>query len=195
MSFSLYIYSLRSTHPEYAELISALAEKLSKGFEASSGPPHLDLGPQEYSKLAVEYEERLAEIRELDGYERFLLPKRFSELREAASRGPVIMLNASTFGCDGLILASPSSSLHRIRFLDISHERVLELQKIVKDSISKAEPAASTDDSREDVPVHDLSPAPDVDTSFRLVLRELWSMVVKPCIEYLQSLDVSTIFS
>jgi hypothetical protein len=46
----------------------------------------------------------LQQIRELPGYEKFLLPKPLSELSLAAKMGPVAILNISEYGCDALIL-------------------------------------------------------------------------------------------
>ena len=55
--------------------------------------------------LAIEYENLLKRVRELPGFERFLLPKKFHELTRSCTRGPVVMLNAQKWSrSDALIL-------------------------------------------------------------------------------------------
>ncbi|KAJ7819429.1 CHAT domain-containing protein [Mycena leptocephala] len=53
---------------------------------------------------AHERGELLKEIRQLEGFERFLLPKTISELSAAAQEGPVVILNIADDKCDALVL-------------------------------------------------------------------------------------------
>ncbi|KAJ7208178.1 CHAT domain-containing protein [Mycena pura] len=54
--------------------------------------------------LALQRNRVLQQIRELPGFERFLLSKPISELVPAAKKGPVAIINISEYGCDALIL-------------------------------------------------------------------------------------------
>ncbi|KAF8130530.1 hypothetical protein EV363DRAFT_1450344 [Boletus edulis] len=54
--------------------------------------------------LAIERDKLLQEIRRLPGFERFLFPNDFPQLRASAHSGPVVMLNAAETRCDALIL-------------------------------------------------------------------------------------------
>jgi hypothetical protein len=58
-------------------------------------------------RRAVERWERLvARVRELPGWEQFLLPVPFAQLRNAAVEGPVVIVNVSGYRCDALIVTT-----------------------------------------------------------------------------------------
>jgi hypothetical protein len=48
----------------------------------------------------------LEEVRRLDGLQDFLQPTSFTKLQGAAANGPVVILNASEYGCDALVMSS-----------------------------------------------------------------------------------------
>ena len=54
--------------------------------------------------LAREWEDLVAQVRELDGFEDFLRPPRLETLLPAAERGPVVIVNVSRWRCDALIV-------------------------------------------------------------------------------------------
>ena len=54
--------------------------------------------------LKYEMQRVVADIRKLPGLSRFLFPLLFSDLQCAASGGPVIVVNASEYDCDALIV-------------------------------------------------------------------------------------------
>ncbi len=55
--------------------------------------------------LAGEWDDLVAGIRALDGFEDFLRPPAFAKLAEAAAAGPVVLVNVSARRCDALVLA------------------------------------------------------------------------------------------
>ncbi|KIK95365.1 hypothetical protein PAXRUDRAFT_33013 [Paxillus rubicundulus Ve08.2h10] len=57
-----------------------------------------------YRQLAAEWNDVAEEIRKFEGLSRFLLPPLFADLAEAACEGPVIVLIASRFSCDGVVV-------------------------------------------------------------------------------------------
>lgn len=54
--------------------------------------------------LAREWDELVAQVRDLDGFEDFLRPPRLRTLLPAAERGPVVIVNVSRWRCDALIV-------------------------------------------------------------------------------------------
>ncbi|KIJ08545.1 hypothetical protein PAXINDRAFT_88722, partial [Paxillus involutus ATCC 200175] len=82
------------------------------------------LSTQNCSKLSAEAEAQLhrdliqewnmvvTQIRTLKGFSRFLLPPLFSDLQEASCDGPVIVLIASTFSCDAVIVLHKQPPVH-----------------------------------------------------------------------------------
>ncbi|EJD06920.1 TPR-like protein, partial [Fomitiporia mediterranea MF3/22] len=57
-------------------------------------------------QLSIEQEELINEIRQVPGYESFLATTPFKVLQQAASEGPVIVINFSRYRCDVLVVLS-----------------------------------------------------------------------------------------
>ena len=54
--------------------------------------------------LAREWDDLVEQVRELEGFEDFLMPPEVETLLPAADRGPVVIVNVSRWRCDGLIV-------------------------------------------------------------------------------------------
>ncbi|KAJ7259062.1 CHAT domain-containing protein [Mycena rebaudengoi] len=95
--------------PGLADQLVSLSTLLETTGTRSNGPDIVKLQStqsitQQSHTLALERDVVLQKIRELPGFERFLLSKPISELSQAAKLGPVAILNISNYGCDALIL-------------------------------------------------------------------------------------------
>jgi len=119
-------------------------------------------------KLTVQRDDVISRIRMLPGFSRFLLPPLFSDLQKAAQDGPVIIVNASQYSCDALIVLSSQDPVHV--GLDIAQTEVsewsTELQSITKD-------AGSSDDRFERNKIVG-------------ILRDLWQHIVAPVVKALR---------
>lgn len=99
---------LRSKHPieaaEFERLRDVLDQPVARhgleGFESVG--PSFQLTHR--VEVAKEFDEVLGKIRRLPSFERFLLPPLADELKTAASRGHVVMVNVSTFRSDAIIV-------------------------------------------------------------------------------------------
>lgn len=87
---------LRPTHPELADRLQELRAALER---ESDGEVREDR-----SLLAGEWDDLVARVRTLDGFEHFLRPPAFTELVTAAAAGPVVLINVSARRCDALLL-------------------------------------------------------------------------------------------
>ncbi|KAF9234802.1 hypothetical protein BU15DRAFT_65358 [Melanogaster broomeanus] len=67
---------------------------------------------QHYRNLLWKWNRVVEEIRTLDGFSQFLLPPLFRDLQEASCKGPVIVLIASKFSCDAIIVLHQQSPIH-----------------------------------------------------------------------------------
>ncbi|KAF8132911.1 CHAT domain-containing protein [Boletus edulis] len=114
--------------------------------------------------LNVEMQRIIINIRELPGLSRFLLPSLFSELQRAASGGPVIIVNASQYSCDALVVLLDRDPVHIP--LQITKECVRDLSE---------ELHASTE----------LAKKFDVTRELGSLLRNLWDQVVSPVVDFL----------
>ena len=64
-------------------------------------------------RKAREWDDVLAEVRALAGFEHFLAAIPYAELAAAAADGPVVIVNASRYGCHALIV-DPGSEQPRV---------------------------------------------------------------------------------
>ncbi|KAJ6484105.1 CHAT domain-containing protein [Mycena sanguinolenta] len=102
---------LSAQHPGLAKQLlslSALLEgsgsRMHRSENMDSGPGSLQLIENQAHQSAHHRQELLKQIRGLEGFSQFLLPRTISELSQAAQRGPVAILNVSNSRCDALIL-------------------------------------------------------------------------------------------
>jgi hypothetical protein len=99
---------LESDHPELAGRFKSLQKRVTQMTSADKlENPQLDVlkGRQESHQAALQYNEVLAQIRSLAGFESFLrVPQEPSSLTEFAADGPVILVNCTEFRSDCLII-------------------------------------------------------------------------------------------
>ncbi|KAJ7213704.1 TPR-like protein [Mycena rebaudengoi] len=106
------IDALKEKHPVLADELIALSARLETAGTRGSDGVIRDSGgqgspqsiAQQSHKNALERAELLENIRRLEGFQRFLLPKTLSELSAASQKGPVVFLNLSSASCDALVL-------------------------------------------------------------------------------------------
>ena len=116
-------------------------------------------------RLSVELQRVVTRIRELPGLSRFLLPSLFSDLQQAARGGPVIIVNASEYGCDALVVLVDQDPVHIP--LPITRQGVRELSSKLGTSTVRAK-------------------SMDVKRELGIILRELWDDVVSPIVNFLR---------
>ncbi|KAG1730929.1 CHAT domain-containing protein [Suillus occidentalis] len=118
-----------------------------------------------YRRLVEDWDGVVGEIRKIEGFSRFLLPPLFSELRDAARNGPIIVLIASMSSCDAIIVThrQPPTSIRLPTNFRKLGRLVLALQEaITKEASPKGHQPALTN-----------------------VLRELWDKIVRPVVRNL----------
>ncbi|KAG0698777.1 CHAT domain-containing protein [Suillus ampliporus] len=76
-------------------------------------------------QLTMQWDDVISRIRMLPDFSRFLLPPLFSDIQKAAEDGPVIIVNASHYSCDALIILHAQDPVHVP--LDITRAEVSEL--------------------------------------------------------------------
>jgi CHAT domain-containing protein len=106
----------------------------------------------------------------LPDFSRFLLPSLFSDIQQAAEDGPVIIVNASQYSCDAMIILSAQDPIHIP--LDITRAEVSELSTQFQTLIDDA---GFFDNHLYEI-------------QLVTVLRTLWKRVVGPTVEALQEL-------
>ncbi|KAF8440054.1 CHAT domain-containing protein [Boletus edulis BED1] len=114
--------------------------------------------------LNLEMQRIIINICELPGLSRFLLPSLFSELQRAASGGPVIIVNASQYRCDALVVLLDRDPVHIP--LQITQASVRNLSEELHASTERAKKV-------------------DVTRELGSLLRNLWDQVVSPIVDFL----------
>ncbi|MEU5102660.1 MULTISPECIES: CHAT domain-containing protein [unclassified Streptomyces] len=90
---------------------------------ALSPLPH-ELLAQERAELCREWDDLVAQVRRLEGFERFLAPVPFDELRRAATRGAVVIINVSEIACHALLLRDATAPVEVIDLPDLAQADV-----------------------------------------------------------------------
>ncbi|KAG1739321.1 TPR-like protein [Suillus lakei] len=154
---------------------SALAEEFKQvSFRLRKVLDVLDVSPEDESpqirQLTMQWNDVIFRIRMLPEFSRFLLPPLFSDLQKAAEDGPVIIVNASRYSCDALIILSTQDPVHVP--LDISQFEVSDLSSTFQ---SLTDHAGSSDHHIE---LHKIVG----------ILRKLWHGIVGPIVQALRQL-------
>ncbi|KAJ7120017.1 CHAT domain-containing protein [Mycena epipterygia] len=176
--------SLKYSHPKLAhQLISLSAQLEGSGTrtsaEAESIHSRTQLSSQSVADQAHDNAYRrgelLKQIRQLEGFERFLLPKTISELSPAAKEGPVIILNITDNQCDALVLMPGlDDEVMHIPLNDFRPDRAGSMAQSLGNLVGRSERLVMTREGQmnpEDEFAHNLS--------------QLWKKIVKPVLNAL----------
>ncbi|KAI9567894.1 TPR-like protein [Boletus coccyginus] len=120
--------------------------------------------------LNVAMQKIVMNVRALPGLSRFLLPPLFPDLQHAASGGPVIIVNASKYSCDALIVLLDRDPVHIP--LQVTQEGVRDMSTELCKLTERAKRI-------------------DVTRELAGFLRELWDQIVSPIIDFLQTIHPS----
>jgi CHAT domain-containing protein/tetratricopeptide (TPR) repeat protein len=125
-------------------------------------------GPDQHERLCrlnLKLQTVVTDIRGLPGLSHFLLPLPFPDLQCAASGGPVIVVNASRYGCDALIVFLDRDPVHIP--LQITQQDARDLSTELHTLTTRAKSA-------------------DVTKELAFFLRKLWDQIVSPIVDCLQ---------
>ncbi|KAL3294475.1 TPR domain-containing protein [Colletotrichum asianum] len=111
------IEGLKQSCPQLADEFSSLRDKLDS--PSSIANPQLteqdtsswETQAKQRRELESRFNEVVAEIRTKPGFEDFLLPPKAETLLSAASSGPIVVLNATFWRCDAIIINSSGIQL------------------------------------------------------------------------------------
>lgn len=92
---------LHRAHPQLATEFRQISEQLAA-----------DLDVEDRRRLWASHDALLARIRQVPGFERFLLPPRLSDLQSAAADGAVVLVNAGRLRSDAIIVTAEQDPLH-----------------------------------------------------------------------------------
>jgi hypothetical protein len=128
---------------------------------------------------ASELNSLLERIRQVEGYERFLLPRVYLELRSCTSHGFVVLVIPSNTCTDILIMRNEEVTPTHLRLPSIQVRRLQGWTAELKRSCDQSRAAVSRDSERIGYKVTEPLPPPR-EQAYLKVLRELWTEVVQP---------------
>ncbi|KAG2144241.1 CHAT domain-containing protein [Suillus clintonianus] len=143
-------------------------KQLSFGLRSAFDQSTEEQSPQ-IRQLTIQWNDVVSRIRMQPDCSRFLLPPLFSDLQKAAAEGPVIIVNASEYSCDALIVLSSQDPVHVP--LDITRTEVSELSSEFR---SVAEQFGCS----------------DYQLKLVGILRKLWNHAVDPVVQALRVSNV-----
>ncbi|KAF7345663.1 hypothetical protein MVEN_01585900 [Mycena venus] len=177
--------ALREIYPDLADKFVSLSMQLEGAGTRAASPQiiHMDLSSETFQSTAQQYHESaherdrlLKEIRRLNGFERFLLPKTMSELSLAAEKGPIILLNTSEFRCDALVLTPGlAEEVLHIPLPNFTFEHGQNLAKSMTALVHTGQRGERLGMQREGHVPREVQLA--------TILSDLWSQVVKPVLD------------
>ncbi|KAG2122495.1 CHAT domain-containing protein [Suillus clintonianus] len=166
------VEELELGHPHLARKFSELSKRVSNAAQGSAtitDRAAAEVAETKYRKTTMEWEAVVAEIRNLQGFSRFLLPPSYKDLQVAARNGPVIILVASKYSCSAIIVPT-SGEPHHVHLLRIT---LPHLEKL-KDDFATA--IRHTARMRPEEPRKKL----------RVLLRIVWDEIMLPIVNILQ---------
>ncbi|KAG2119195.1 CHAT domain-containing protein [Suillus clintonianus] len=165
------LHDLEFTNPELAREFSELSKRLSdaQGSTGTIDRAVADRAEIQYRRITTQWEAVVAEIRDLQGFSRFLLPPSYKDLQAAACQGPVIILIGSKSSCSAIVVPT-SGEPHHVRFPRIT---LTELEQL-KDDFATA--------IRHTVRMPPTEPR----KKLRRLLRIVWDEIMLPIVNVLQ---------
>ncbi|KAF8181727.1 TPR-like protein [Mycena galopus ATCC 62051] len=175
--------TLSSSHPELAQRLLVLSAQLEgSGTRADSGRTEsgaqdsLQSTADQAHQNAHDRDKLLKQIRALEGFSRFLLPRTITELSKAAQHGPVVILNVSKTRCDALALMPGRNE-------EVLHIQLDDFKPKDAESQAKSLDNLVYHRGRSERLVGRRDKQQDPEEEFANHLSELWFRVVKPVLE------------
>jgi tetratricopeptide (TPR) repeat protein len=115
--------------------------------QAGGNPTTMSSQVDRWRKLADSFDSLVAHIRNLPGFDRFLLPRSASDLLRAASEGPVILLNVSDLRSDALMLTA--SGVQVVPLASLTPQAVREKVQTFLYALDEAQRVDATPEERD----------------------------------------------
>ncbi|QRV99312.1 CHAT domain protein [Ceratobasidium sp. AG-Ba] len=180
---------LFAINPAMASQIQEIARNLDKAsapyatsLDQTSDGHSFQQAAQEHRRLTVKWENLLEEVRQLPGFDNFLLPKPFSELANASKHTTVVLVNMHSTRCDAIALKQGSTGVLPISLPNFSLTKAKEIQGRLTQFLQGAR-VRFNDNQRS------IFTRRKTQCSFKVLLFTLWVDIVEPVLRALGYLD------
>jgi hypothetical protein len=89
-------------------------------------------------QLAREWDDLVARVRRLDGFEHLLTGIPFADLQAAAVSGPVLIVNASQLGCHALIVTAGHPGVQPVPLPDLTSQEAMDRANMLLNVLNRA---------------------------------------------------------
>ncbi|KIK42231.1 hypothetical protein CY34DRAFT_805131 [Suillus luteus UH-Slu-Lm8-n1] len=164
---------LESANPTLAHKYLELSKCVSNAAQSSATTTDraaAERAATEYRRLTRRWEAAVADIRNLKDFSRFLLPPAYEDLQAAARHGPVILLIASKYSCNAIIVPT-SGDPHHVPLSSIALADLNSLKRRFPGAIQNAKWKNPTE------PRNDLI----------VLLRIVWHEIMLPIVNVLEN--------
>jgi len=183
---------LREQFPSYASTLEDLSFELRKIASSSHDLDHDKRGDWNMQrKLTIERGALLKTVRQLPGFDDFLLPATFHSLVAAADFGPIIILNCSSKRCDAIIMF-PGGQLVHVGIPKVDSEAVTKHYDLLRSALRRF--GIHSRETRDMDGEHRAGrPMPrrgdDGETAMNTVLSWIWTYIVSVVFQTLQAVS------
>jgi hypothetical protein len=164
--------SLSSVPPDYTDDFARITSALK---QASGDSPDTTTKRRD---SAAQLDSLLDCIRQVKGYERFLLPRLYTELRTCTSHGFVVLAIPSDICTDVLIMRSGEDTPRHLRLPSVQLQRLQDWTAKLKRSCDQSRASMSAE--RLGVKISAPPVPPPREQAYMKVLGELWREIVQP---------------
>ncbi|EUC57645.1 aromatic di-alanine and TPR containing protein, putative [Rhizoctonia solani AG-3 Rhs1AP] len=174
---------LQSVHPDIGTRLQEVANQLHSAASESresralaSGSMRPEQLAQEHRRLANEYDDLLARIRKLPGFDDFLQPMKAKSLVQAARTGPVVVINCNKDRCDALLILPGEQTVGHVPLPNFSTRNVQQACQTL-DSLLRCKGIRERGVKVRQEPGHE--------NGILSMLATLWYDIVKPILDRL----------
>ncbi|KAL5639610.1 hypothetical protein ACGC1H_006278 [Rhizoctonia solani] len=174
---------LHASHPDLATRLKAFANQLhSSSIETpqirvdSSDPMISEQAGKQRRRLASEYHNLLAQIRQLPGLESFLQSIKADDLMRTAQNGPIVIVNCHRSRCDALFILPGDNGIRHLPLPDFSNEQAQQARSDLETSLRRLRLRQRGVRVKQQMGHEDLIGG---------VLLTLWDNIVQPVLSYL----------
>ncbi|CAE6531716.1 unnamed protein product [Rhizoctonia solani] len=178
---------LHSSHPDLATRLETVANQLhSSSFETQhhqAGSPDSIASEQagkQRRRLAEDYHNLLAQIRQLPQFESFLRPTKTKELMHTARNGPIVVVNCHSNQCNALFILPGHDKVTHLPLLNFTEELARQACSTLESSLRRKGLRQRGVKIKQ---------APGCEDLIGGVLQALWHNIVQPVLKYLGHMD------
>jgi hypothetical protein len=120
------------------EMMPSLSEPASGSVSAGDQARQQEDALELHRRKAHEWDDVLAQVRTLAGFEHFLAATPYADLASAAVDGPVVIVNASRHGCHAIIVEAGSRQVRVVNLPSMSLDGVLHHANMMLEALAGA---------------------------------------------------------